>query len=133
MDRVFDTFMRDPWGALSDRLNGQRSLFPMLDISENDHEVTVRAEVPGVDPKDLQITVTGNRLELAGEKKESKERQEADSFHRETHHGSFRRVVELPSGVDPQQITAEQSNGIVTIRLKKSQAAASRRIPITSS
>ena len=75
MDRVFDTFMRDPWSALSDRFNGQRFLFPMLDIAENDNEVTVRAEVPGVDPKDLQITVTGNRLELAGEKQESKERK----------------------------------------------------------
>src|SRR5271154_1605634 len=70
MDRLFDSFIRDPWGSLSEGLGGQRAWLPAVDVAETDQEVTVRAEIPGIGPKDLEISVSGNRLTLAGEKKD---------------------------------------------------------------
>jgi len=132
MDRLFDSFIRDPWGSLSEGLGGQRSWLPTVDIAETDQDVTVRAEIPGINPRDLEISVSGNRLTLAGEKKDHTEKQSKDYYHTESHYGAFRRTIELPSGVDPEQVSAEHSNGVVTIRLKKTRAAATRKIEVKS-
>jgi HSP20 family protein len=129
MDRLFDTFIRDPWGSLSEGLGGQRQWQPAVDVAETDQEVTIRAEIPGVDPKELEISVSGNRLTIAGEKKNHTEKQGKDYYHTETRYGAFRRSIELPGGVDPEQVSAEHANGVVTIRLKK-QTAASRKIEV---
>lgn len=127
MDRLFDNFMRDPWGAMTGHRGGWA---PALDVAEDDTEVTVRAELPGVDPKDLEVTVINNVLTLSGEKKEHTEKKDKDFYHSETHYGSFRRSIELPSTVDAERVTAEHANGVVTVKLQKSQSAAPKRIPI---
>ena len=129
MDRVFDRFLREPWGSMSEfGLAGQFA--PSLDVSETANEVTVQAELPGVDPKDLDITVTGERLTISGEKREESEKKEKNFHHREIRSGSFSRTVQLPAGVDPQQVTAEYKNGTLTIRIKKSEQAAARKINV---
>lgn len=132
IDRMFETFSRDPWGSLSE-FGWNKSWFPAVDVEENDQEVIVRAEVPGVDPKDLDISVTGNRLTLSGEKKETTERKDKDLYQSETRYGSFSRSVELPSGVDTEQVSAEHANGVVTVRLKKTAAAATKKIQVRTS
>lgn len=132
IDRMFDSFSRDPWGSLSE-FGTNRSWFPAIDIAENDQEVTVRAEVPGVAPEELEITVAGNRLTLSGEKKETTQRKDKDVYQSETRYGSFTRSVELPSGVDTNDVTAEHTNGVVTIKLKKTAAAATKKIQIKTS
>ena len=75
MDRLFDSFFREPLGALDWPLWGSGKWSPAIDVAENDKELTVRAELPGIDPKDLDVTVTGNQLVLSGEKKESSEHE----------------------------------------------------------
>ncbi len=132
IDRMFDAFTRDPWGSLSE-FGTNKSWFPAIDIAENDQEVTVRAELPGVDPKDLEITVTGDRLTLSGEKKETTERKDKDFYHSETRYGGFSRSVDLPGGVDTEQVTAEHANGVITIKLKKSAAATAKKIQVKTS
>ena len=131
IDRMFESFTRDPWGSLSE-LGVSRQWLPAIDIEENAQEVIVRAEVPGVDPNELEITVTGNRLTLSGEKKETTERKDKDIYQSETRYGSFTRMVELPSGVDTNDISAESSNGIVTITLKKTAASTTKKIQVKS-
>jgi HSP20 family protein len=101
-----------------------------LDVSENDTHVTVRAEVPGVDPNELEITVTGDRLTVAGEKKETVEKKDQDNSYRESRYGSFSRTVRLPASVDSQHVTAEHANGVVAITLKKTPAATAKKIPV---
>jgi HSP20 family protein len=132
IDRMFDAFSRDPWGSISE-FGTSKAWFPAIDVAENDKVVIVRAEVPGVDPKELEITVTGDRLTLAGEKKETTERKDKDFYHSETRYGSFTRSVQLPSDVDTENVTAEHSNGVVTIKLKKTAAAASKKIQVKTS
>jgi HSP20 family protein len=130
MDRVFDRFLREPWGSMSESFGFSGQFAPSLDVSETANEVTVQAELPGVDPKDLDITVTGERLTISGEKREESEKKEKNYHHREIRSGSFSRTVQLPAGVDPQQVTAEHKNGTLTIRIKKSEQAAARKINV---
>jgi len=130
MDRLMDSFFRDPFGALDWRFGSQRAWSPAVDIAENDEEVTVRAEVPGMDPKDLEVTVSEGQLVLAEEKKESSEKSGKDYFHTETRYGSFRRSVPLPEAVDPQQVDAEYANGVLVIHLKKSPVTPPKRIDV---
>jgi HSP20 family protein len=131
VERLFDSFMRDPRAVL-DWPFGQRGWEPTVDVAENDQEVTVRAEVPGIKPEDLAVTVSGNQLVLAGEKKEGSE-DKGKGYHRvESRYGSFRRSIALPEVVDQNQVEAEYANGVLTIHLKKSPAAAPKKIEVKS-
>src|SRR5438132_64074 len=85
MDRVIDRFMHEPFfGSGGDEPFSQLGAWaPQLDISETDKEVTIRAEVAGVDPKDLDVSITGNVLTLSGEKKDETEERGENYFHSE--------------------------------------------------
>ncbi len=133
MDRLFDTYVRDPFGELSQTMGSMLPWSPSVDIAEDTQEVTVRAEVPGIDPNDLDITIQGDQLVISGEKKESTEKKDKDFYHVESRYGSFRRVVPLPAGADSQQVTADFKNGVLTVRVKKTAAAKPKRIDVKTS
>jgi HSP20 family protein len=130
MDRLFDSFFREPFGELGFPFGSSGNWAPPLDIAENDKELTIQAELPGIDPKDLEINVNGNQLVLSGEKKESTEHKGKDYQHSETRYGSFRRTVALPEGVDTENVDAQYANGVLTLNLKKTAPAASKRIEV---
>ncbi|HEX4144377.1 MAG TPA: Hsp20/alpha crystallin family protein [Pirellulales bacterium] len=132
MDRLFDSFMRDPLGSLGETF-GSRQWLPTVDVAETGDEIAVRAEIPGVDPKDLEITVAGSRVTIAGEKRESREQTDKDVHFSESRYGSFRRTIDLGSPVDPEQINAECEQGVLTVKLKKTKAAAAKRIAVKQS
>jgi HSP20 family protein len=131
INRVFDSFFREPFGAMTESF-GWGQLAPSLNVSETDNEVTVHAELPGVDPKDLDITVTADRITISGEKKETIEKNEANYHHKEIRSGKFSRTVTLPNGIDTENVAADHKNGVLTVRLKKSQAAAAKKISVNS-
>jgi HSP20 family protein len=131
MDRLFDTFFREPFGAMEWPWAGRGGEFlPAVDVVEEDDGVTVRAELPGIDPKDLDISITGNELTLKGEKRESAEKKGKGYSRSETRFGSFHRTVQLPEGVDTQQVDAQYANGVVTLKLKKDPAFATKKIQV---
>jgi HSP20 family protein len=130
MNRVFDNFLREPFGAMAESFGWTGQFAPSLDITENDREITVQAEVPGVDATDLDVTVTGDRMTISGEKKETVEETEKNYHQKEIRAGRFSRMISLPAGVDTENITAEHKNGVLTVRLKKTEAAAARKIPV---
>jgi HSP20 family protein len=130
MDRLFDNFVREPFGWSTMGNGGLAGFAPSLDVTETDGEVTVRAEVPGVKPEEINISVLGDTLTLSGEKKEESEKKEGNVYHRESRYGSFRRSVQLPGGVDRDNVNADYANGVLTVRLKKSPEAKARKIPI---
>jgi HSP20 family protein len=130
IDRLFDAFVREPLGALDWPFGSQGRWSPALDMAENDQEVTVRAELPGIEPGELDVSISGNQLVLSGEKKQSNEHHGKDFYHSESRYGSFRRSVQLPDGVDAQSADAEYANGVLTLRLKKSPAAQAKRIEV---
>ena len=132
VNRLFDSFLREPFGSLSDSVASWGRWAPSLDVAENDTTVTVRAELPGVDPKEIDITVTGDRLTISGEKKETIEDKDRGVYHRETRYGNFSRTLQLPTGVDVQKISADYANGVLTVTLQKTPAARAKKIPIST-
>lgn len=129
IDRLFDTFVREPLGGLEWPFGG-RGWSPAIDVAEDQNEFTVRAELPGLAPEDVDITISGSNLVLAGEKKESTEKKERDFYHTESHYGVFQRTIPLPQAVDPDQVDAEYANGVLTIHLKKSPSSSAKRIQV---
>ena len=136
MNRLFDSFLREPFGALSDSLSDTMTSWgrwaPTVDVSETETSIVVRSELPGLEPNDFDITVTGDRLTIAGEKKETVEKKDQDVHHREIRYGSFSRTVPLPTSVDRQDVSADYSQGVLTITLKKTPATTAKKIPVRS-
>jgi len=133
VNRLFDSFLREPFGALSESVASWGRWAPPLDVSESDSEVIVRAEVPGIDPKDLEITVTEDRLTLSGEKKETIEKKDRDVYHRESRYGNFSRTIPLPASIDPAHVSADYSHGVLKVTLKKTPSAKAKKIPVKAS
>jgi HSP20 family protein len=106
--------------------------YPAVDISEKDGVVTVKAELPGLDPKDVEITIEGETLILRGEKKFEDE-EKRDDYHRiERSYGSFSRVIPLPGKVDDAAVKARFDKGVLTITLPRDAKDAPRTITIES-
>ncbi len=130
IDRLFDAVTRDPLRALDWAFAGSREWSPTVDVAESDSEFTVRAEIPGIDPTELDVNITGDQLVLAGEKKESSEKKGKDFYQSESRYGSFRRSIPLPQSVDPEKVEAEYANGVLTIHLKKIQTSPPKRVEV---
>lgn len=130
MDRLFDRFLGTPEAGGIEPF-GLRALWkPAIDIAETEREITIRAELPGVDAKDLEVNLSGRTLSLSGEKRESKENR-GENFHQvERRFGSFRRMIELPAEVDPDSVVAEHKHGVLHVTMRKTTASATRRVPI---
>ncbi len=104
--------------------------YPLLDISETYNNIIVKAELPGIAPKDVDVSTSGDILTIKGEKKEEKE-QKGKHFHRvERSYGSFSRTISLPKSVNIDAVKAEYKNGILEINLPKIEEAKARKIEV---
>jgi HSP20 family protein len=131
MNQMFDEFFRDldlsplpggrNWGAFS----------PSVDVREGETEVTVKAELPGMDEKDIEVSLTDDVLTIKGKKKAEKEEKGKDYWHRETSYGAFRRVIPLPEGLNTQKVDARFKNGVLTITLARLKEAKAKEKRIT--
>jgi HSP20 family protein len=106
---------------------------PPVDLSETDTLVRVRAEVPGIDPADVEVSVSEDRLVISGEKQATEESTDEGITHREARYGSFSRAIPLPESVDPSKVTATIDKGVLLVEMTKSPSGTSRRIPVKAS
>jgi HSP20 family protein len=106
-----------------------RPYTPAIDVEKHDHDMTVRADVPGAKPEDVKIEVQDGVLTIAGQHEERKEKQEKHYLRRERHYGSFTRTMALPDGVDPKKIKATTKDGVVEITIPL--PAESKKEPVT--
>ena len=105
---------------------------PAVDVSESEKELLVSADLPGVDSKDVEITVKENILTLTGERKTEKE-DKGESYHRvERAYGSFSRSFVLPSTVDETKVSAEYKDGVLRVHLPKREEVQPRKIEVKS-
>ena len=128
MDRLMDRFFRDPWSE--GWFGPVAGWTPTLDVSATDAQVLVRVELPGVDPSDLDLSVTGNVLTISGEKKKLEEKDDGRCHHIERSFGSFRRSVQLPAEIDLESIVAASQQGVLTIAMNKTPEETPRKIEI---
>lgn len=107
-----------------------RDVSPALDVIERDEDYLVLVDLPGVDQKDLDVTVADNVVTIKGEKKDTRERKETKVFRKETWEGSFQRTVGLPKGTDASQIEAIMRDGVLQVRVPKREEAKPRQIAV---
>ncbi len=127
-DAVNDLFGRflEEWPPLA----GETAWAPLLDVAEREDAVVVKAEVPGVKPDDIDISVHGNTLTISGQKKEETDKSDGDYYHMERHWGEFRRSITLATEVDADKIDATCKEGVLTITLPKAEKAKPKKIKV---
>ena len=121
IDRLFDDFS-GRWPALRTG-DGNGGYWPALDMTETNDAVDVTAELPGVDPKDVDISVVGDTLTIKGEKKTEKETKEKDFYCAERSYGAFARTVELPFEIDAAKVEANFDKGVLKVHVAKPPSA----------
>ena len=122
----FDRFLEGRW----DEIPGLGEWTPNMDISETKDSLVAKVEVPGMDPKDIQISLQENLLTIKGEKRQEKEEKD-EHYHRvERAYGVFTRSVRLPVAVDASKVTASFKNGLLTVTLPKTPSARGTTIPV---
>lgn len=124
MDRMFDQL----WEGEPAVIPGEWT--PAIDIADLNDTIVVKAEVPGIDPKEIQVTLDGQILTLTGEKKYEKEEKDEKHYRMERSMGSFARSIRLPAMVHEGQVSATFKNGLLTVRLPKSKVAKGAAIPV---
>ncbi|MFW6115291.1 MAG: Hsp20/alpha crystallin family protein [Thermodesulfobacteriota bacterium] len=109
---------------------GEGKWVPSVDVSETGKEVIVNAEVPGMDPKDIDISLSGNMLSLKGERRREEEKK-GESFHRvERSYGAFTRTIQVPAEVDSTKVEATCKDGVLTIRMPKTKEESVKKIEV---
>ncbi len=129
MDRLFDRFFEPRW----DEFEAVGEWAPKLDFSETKDAYLVKAEVPGVEQKDISVQLQDQTLTIKGEKHKEKEEKEEkeEKYHRvERSWGAFTRILALPMGVEIEKVTASFKDGLLTIKLPKAPGAKGTTIPV---
>jgi HSP20 family protein len=129
MNRLFDDFWlsrfgeTDPWAG---------AYLAPVNIHEEDNRMVVSAELPGVKESDIEVTVRKDTVRIAGEKKQEAETKEENFYRVESSYGRFDRLIDLPAEVDEDKAEAEFKNGVLTVRMPKTEdsTARAKKIPI---
>ncbi|MEX1997771.1 MAG: Hsp20/alpha crystallin family protein [Candidatus Andersenbacteria bacterium] len=134
MGRLFEESFWSPWelARSGPRLLGSRleGWLPRVDVSETDKEVHIRANLPNVDPRHVNIVVEDNVLTLSGQTEEKREEKGETWYRLEREMGSFQRSIELPSGVDTNKVEASAKNGMLFITIPKRPEAAAKKVEV---
>jgi HSP20 family protein len=127
MDRFFDDSCFAPrWGLVS----ASAALSLAVDMFETKNEVVVKAALPGVKPEQVELSVTGDVLTIRGETKEEQETKNEDYIRKEHRHGSFTRSVTLPGGLQTDKAEATFENGMLTLKIPKSEEVRPKKINV---
>ena len=125
MDDLFDSFFR----GLDKPFAGYKA-WPAIDVAEDENSIIVRAEVPGCNAEDIEISVYGNNLTISGEKKFKEEKKEKGYYHVESSYGTYRREIALPTDVDSTKIDATCKDGVLSINLPKAEKAKTVKVKV---
>lgn len=128
MDTLFERFFGRPLAETKGET--VPAWEPRCDVEETDKEILVKTDLPGVDPKDVDISIRDNMLTIRGEKKEEKEEKKKDYHRVERFAGQFFRQLSLPAEADADKIAATSANGVVTVTIPKKAGAQPKKIAV---
>jgi HSP20 family protein len=126
MNRLF----RETQGNSQDESLTSSSFAPAVDVYEDEHNVTLKIEVPGIDEKDIDVRIENNTLTVHGERKIEKEEKEENYRRVERQYGSFTRTFNLPPTVDPEKVRADYDKGVLQITLPKKAEAKPKQVKV---
>ncbi|HET7478823.1 MAG TPA: Hsp20/alpha crystallin family protein [Rubrobacteraceae bacterium] len=122
MDRLFgETFGRLP------RMAAETEWAPAVDVTTEDGDMVIRAELPGVKREDVDVTLSGGVLTISGERKEEQERKDAGYLVRERRYGSFRRAMTLPEGTNESKVSASFEDGVLEVKVRDGASVVEER------
>jgi len=127
IDRLFDDFGR---GLAAPAGSGPAALIPDIEVAETDKQIEVTVELPGLERKDVDISLEGNTLTIRAEKKAETEQKDKNVQLSERSYGMFLRVLELPVTVDPSAVQATMSNGVLKISIPKPAQSQPKKIEV---
>jgi HSP20 family protein len=133
INELFDEFFEGfgshagPWPSLRGLDRDWSSFIPRFEVSETDDEVRVKAEIPGMEEKDIEVVLDENVLTIRGEKKDEREQKRRNYVTSELSYGQFHRSIQLPAGIDRDNAKAKFKRGVLTLTLPKTEQARERR------
>lgn len=135
MNNLFDDFFQGfDITSRGFSASGLGNFSPSVDVRETEKEFIIKAELPGVDEKDVEVTVTDDAVTIKGEKKEEKEDKGKNYYYMERSYGSFNRVIPLAAETESGKAEASFKNGILNIKIPKNETAKAKgiKVPIKS-
>lgn len=136
MERLMDEFFEKPFlrfrrnFPILSKFNGDEMSHPAVDMYDNENEIVVKAEIPGVEKENVNISLTNNTLTIKGETKKEEEVKEEDYYYSERSHGKFVRTLSLPEEIDVDKVKADFKDGILEIHLPKTPEAKPKEIKV---
>jgi HSP20 family protein len=137
IERLFDDFLQRRllhpfrWPRIEGWPNVLEQKLPSVDVVEHDNEVVVRAEVPGIDKKDLEVSVSDRMLSIRGSTRREKKEAKGNFYRREIRSGAISRSLLLPADVDVTKVKANLKDGVVELRLPKLPGSKRQKIPLS--
>jgi HSP20 family protein len=131
MERFFENFLGAKVRPMDERWWSARSSgIPAVDLYEENGDIVAKADLPGLTREDVQINITDHLLTIKGEKKQQEEEREKDYYRSERLYGAFARTLPLPTEINPQKVRATFKNGVLEVRLPKSDEAKKKEIKV---
>lgn len=128
MEKTFGRWFRGwPWRAAEERGWGWA---PAVDMMERDDEIVLRADLPGLEQKDIEVTVRDGMITIQGERKEEREEKEKGYYYTERSFGAFARTLPLPSGIEEDKVKASFKSGVLEVHLPKAKEVKGKKIEI---
>jgi len=126
IDRLFD----QGWPTVDGGIQGMSEWSPAVDIREEEDHYAIQADVPGMKPEDLEVTLDNGVLSIRGERREEREADQNGARHVERSYGSFIRRFSLPDAANDEQVEARMDNGVLNLRIGKREESRPKRIEI---
>jgi HSP20 family protein len=124
MEDMFSRFPTWPWGER------ERGWAPAVDMVDRKDEIVLRADLPGLEEKDIEVTVQDSNVTIRGERKEETEEKKDDYYWCERSYGAFVRTLPLPTGIDADKVKATFKNGVLEVHLPKAKEAKGKKIEV---
>ena len=126
MEEMFGRMPTWPWA------DAERGWAPPVDMIDTKDEIVLRADLPGLTEKDVEVTVQDGTLGIKGERKAETEEKKDDYYYCERSYGGFARMLTLPTGVDPEKVKATFKNGVLEVRMPKAAAAKGTKVEVNA-
>lgn len=131
MEDMFDRFSGffGPWERERPVWDAEKWV-PAIESHMSNGEIVIKADLPGIDPKEVSISVTGNQLKIEGERKQEEKKEDKDYLYQEVSYGKFSRTMTLPDGVDAEQVKANYKDGVLHITMPAPKQMTSKKVEI---
>ena len=129
IDELFSRFFgEEEWLPTTWR---RGTVTPAIESFVRNGELVVRADLPGIDPKKVELAIEGHRLVMRGEREAKEERKDNNYMYRDVSYGRFERAIDLPEGVDADSIKATYHDGVLEVTMKAPKELVTKKVPIT--